>query len=485
MEFLGRLGDLVQEFIVMVILTIAFAWMVSKLVGIVVDFQQGNLSIERADDDAMNLDSSAIDGEDMQQDRSLPSDEEESDVAENWSLLQVPEEHSGHVSRKPTDKAEAVVDASSSEETPQTSIEDDLVSERGGTCSVSARSPDEHQKQETVFERGLELATDTETHTDESNTSINKTGKAQVGDNNAVVVKKSQKVIDEEDEEDWEGIEAGELEEEFDLAATFIASSSMGPGIQASQEVQLLLYALYKQATVGSCIISQPSVFNIGAKAKWDAWKKLGKMEQEEAMARYIGTVSQMYPNWNSPPPPGDESPENQTQDLNSRGAVTPGDSAKVGSGEGSSRGQSSSGHGLGPVFSSLVYTPDETQPLTKGLHDLHVHAKDGNLDDMKRLLDQGVSPNETDGEGCTALHWAADRGHLETVRALLAAGASINAQDGEGQTPLHYAITCDYKNIAEVLVKAGADVGIPDKDGVTPAAACPPSWNWKEMASS
>lgn len=38
--------------------------------------------------------------------------------------------------------------------------------------------------------------------------------------------------------------------------------------------MQLILYALFKQGTVGDVNTSRPGVFDLKGKAKWDAWDK-------------------------------------------------------------------------------------------------------------------------------------------------------------------------------------------------------------------
>ena len=43
-----------------------------------------------------------------------------------------------------------------------------------------------------------------------------------------------------------------------------------------STEDLLSLYGFYKKATVGICNTAKPSFFEFEAKAKWEAWSKLG-----------------------------------------------------------------------------------------------------------------------------------------------------------------------------------------------------------------
>lgn len=53
------------------------------------------------------------------------------------------------------------------------------------------------------------------------------------------------------------------------------------------QEDQLKLYAHFKQATAGPVTGKRPGVFAVAARAKWDAWSKLGFMDKEAAKRCY------------------------------------------------------------------------------------------------------------------------------------------------------------------------------------------------------
>ncbi|XP_026532429.1 enoyl-CoA delta isomerase 2, mitochondrial isoform X2 [Notechis scutatus] len=77
---------------------------------------------------------------------------------------------------------------------------------------------------------------------------------------------------------------------------------------EPSDDIKLKLYALYKQATVGSCNIPKPSMLDFVNKAKWDAWNSLGSMTQDNARQSYIELVSSLVPAEPSPVneiPPG------------------------------------------------------------------------------------------------------------------------------------------------------------------------------------
>ncbi|XP_008775605.1 acyl-CoA-binding protein [Phoenix dactylifera] len=61
-----------------------------------------------------------------------------------------------------------------------------------------------------------------------------------------------------------------------------------------TNENKLILYGLYKQATVGPVNTSRPGIFNMKDRAKWDAWKAVEGKSKEEAMSDYITKVKQL-----------------------------------------------------------------------------------------------------------------------------------------------------------------------------------------------
>ena len=59
-----------------------------------------------------------------------------------------------------------------------------------------------------------------------------------------------------------------------------------------SNDELLKLYGLYKQATTGDASGKRPSLINVKARAKWDAWKELQGLEKMAAMENYCNQVS-------------------------------------------------------------------------------------------------------------------------------------------------------------------------------------------------
>ena len=51
---------------------------------------------------------------------------------------------------------------------------------------------------------------------------------------------------------------------------------------------KLIIYGLYKQATIGDCNTSKPGMLDFVAKSKWNAWNSNKDMSKSNAMKLYI-----------------------------------------------------------------------------------------------------------------------------------------------------------------------------------------------------
>ena len=133
----------------------------------------------------------------------------------------------------------------------------------------------------------------------------------------------------------------------------------------------------------------------------------------------------------------------------------------------------------------------------------LHVASKEGNMNEVKRLLEDGAEVDKEDKHGFTALdvailhghldlarelckkmnietwrldgsasslHWAAGLGRLNVVKELIGKGGDIEVKGGEdGKTPLHEASENGRLDVAKFLVENKADVNAKNNDGETP----------------
>jgi uncharacterized protein len=89
----------------------------------------------------------------------------------------------------------------------------------------------------------------------------------------------------------------------------------------------------------------------------------------------------------------------------------------------------------------------------------IHDAARQGDLDALTKLLDQGVPLEARDATGETPLLAASLTGRSKLVAVLIEKGADIRARNNRGLTPLHAAAYTGYLDVVKLLVQAGADV--------------------------
>ncbi|KAK1440483.1 hypothetical protein QVD17_06310 [Tagetes erecta] len=77
-------------------------------------------------------------------------------------------------------------------------------------------------------------------------------------------------------------------------------SSSKGVTSKFSNDVALLLYALYQQATVGPCSVPKPRAWSPVEQSKWTSWNGLGNMASIEAMRLFVKILEEEDPGWYS-----------------------------------------------------------------------------------------------------------------------------------------------------------------------------------------
>ncbi|KAL9143842.1 hypothetical protein ABFS82_14G260400 [Erythranthe guttata] len=108
----------------------------------------------------------------------------------------------------------------------------------------------------------------------------------------------------ENEDDDWEGIERSELEKVFAEAVNYVEYGGKGENrnddrlAKMGSDVQMELYGLHKVAVEGPCHEPQPMALKVSARAKWNAWQRLGSMNQDEAMEKYVTVLSDTIPHW-------------------------------------------------------------------------------------------------------------------------------------------------------------------------------------------
>ncbi|XP_068094264.1 protein phosphatase 1 regulatory subunit 16A [Hyperolius riggenbachi] len=99
--------------------------------------------------------------------------------------------------------------------------------------------------------------------------------------------------------------------------------------------------------------------------------------------------------------------------------------------------------------------------------------AARNDVEEVRRLLQNGFSPNLYNEDGLTALHQCCIDDYEEIVRMLIEAGANVNSCDSELWTPLHAAATCGHLHLVELLIKHNANLLAVNSDGNMPYDLC------------
>ena len=99
--------------------------------------------------------------------------------------------------------------------------------------------------------------------------------------------------------------------------------------------------------------------------------------------------------------------------------------------------------------------------------------AQKRDIEAVRRLLNERVDVNGTQGDGATALHWAAHWDDRDTVELLIRAGANVNAANDYGVTALTLACTNRNAGLVERLLQARANASAAQATGMTPLMEC------------
>ncbi|ETW84259.1 hypothetical protein HETIRDRAFT_472785 [Heterobasidion irregulare TC 32-1] len=81
------------------------------------------------------------------------------------------------------------------------------------------------------------------------------------------------------------------IDAQFDRAVEIIQSLPKTGPIQTDYEEKLMMYSLYKQATVGNVKAPRPGIWDMLGKAKWDAWAKHKDLDPYEAKWLYVDAL--------------------------------------------------------------------------------------------------------------------------------------------------------------------------------------------------
>lgn len=101
------------------------------------------------------------------------------------------------------------------------------------------------------------------------------------------------------DDDEWEGVERSQSARLFGRAVRFACSARNADLISGIHgEPTMKLYGLHRVALEGPCREHRPMTFKVSARAKWNAWQRLGNISPEVATEEYIDLLSEKFPNW-------------------------------------------------------------------------------------------------------------------------------------------------------------------------------------------
>jgi ankyrin repeat protein len=122
----------------------------------------------------------------------------------------------------------------------------------------------------------------------------------------------------------------------------------------------------------------------------------------------------------------------------------------------------------LSNVKSLLESGVDPNHACQDHLPPLHGMCAIGNAEIVSALLSNSADPNFVAAGGQTALHMACQHGHISAAKALVLSDADVCAADNQGVTALHMAChNGDYEMVLELFSRLGPNIEV-DKDGNT-----------------
>ena len=105
----------------------------------------------------------------------------------------------------------------------------------------------------------------------------------------------------------------------------------------------------------------------------------------------------------------------------------------------------------------------------SKGQTPLYLVAKLVRFDLVKLLIEKGANVNKAGNDKITPLHWAVEYNNTKIVGYLLKHGADVNARDGLYETPVHWSGWTGNIESAKLLLEYDGDPSAKNNGGVTP----------------
>ncbi len=83
----------------------------------------------------------------------------------------------------------------------------------------------------------------------------------------------------------------------------------------------------------------------------------------------------------------------------------------------------------------------------------LHKAVSDGDIEQVKKLIEDGADINAQNDLGRTPIYYAIERNHIDLVKLLISKNADVNAKDLYDNTSLHFAARRGSRELTELLI--------------------------------
>ncbi|WP_033707346.1 ankyrin repeat domain-containing protein [Bacillus mycoides] len=116
-----------------------------------------------------------------------------------------------------------------------------------------------------------------------------------------------------------------------------------------------------------------------------------------------------------------------------------------------------------------LIFATDTRKKLKESENLVPNNKKEYSSKKEASLVEPDSTPNSVDDYGVTKLARASGEGNIELVKKLLNQGADPNLYEGYGEPPLIWAVRSSQDNVVKVLLEAGANPNVKLAGGITP----------------
>ena len=121
------------------------------------------------------------------------------------------------------------------------------------------------------------------------------------------------------------------------------------------------------------------------------------------------------------------------------------------------------------------IRNSNDPNRLTRQLHQSIIS---GNINRIKKLLEEGADPNKRSDDGGRPISTAGFHGELEIAKLLIQKGAKLSNANTDGNTPLHVAAFLCRSDVVKLYLEKGASVSTKNRRGETPIDVVSGDWS-------